>query len=1090
MYGLAHRALELLQERDAQPEDDVDNRRSREASKVLRTRKPTTWTWVMAQLLDVLRQYPGGLAGKLDCAAAPSIGAPSGGSSGRAGSTSSNGDGPYGSSSVVGVGGFLPGQITLNALTKAQRTAALGQASSLKTSSTVVVASVACLECLSPPYGSGPPFETTGGIWLLQLEEGGPAAAAAGGGKSALASRGVGPGIAGAATTVIPMYLHSELRLLVMGRMPLLAAGRRVRIAAVPPRSSRAAARPLAERLLPTRYMVPELSASLLAPGCWPHFDALRNGGTDPMSLQRASEGAMEAVLPGSRAKIGGWVLARVVSIGAAPLREPGAFDRHRKRIIYLADPDGSSEAADAASVPGAASITTTLGLYGDAVQLGDLIIPGEVVAIYEPTVFVHEAGTAAHGERQALSYEHSPDTILAVIPSVRIQVPNACQPMPSGGTTHMELDGELSAAATTAHLRPEGAAVPAPEIPGPQQYSDRSLDPLSLCASQVPSHAFQGLGSFGRRLDMGRSQMSGCCAIPAPGMTSGYKTVTEAGVGRTVVVARVHAVLGYVHGAGTTHGGCLRVLLNDGTGSAAVDMQLARGSKVLSHMREGHVVILMGAIQLPASSAAHKPLVASAVEAIRGQEQLPSVNGSGGVAASGDLDHEIQIHTLAWFETEMGSEAYSLTAMPAHVTTPPLVSYTSLAALKLAHMQVIQQRLSQYHQPHQHPEGWQDCLIPQQQLHWPTDILRALAAASCQLSDPRGAWGRDVPCLQRPFRLVAPVGNGDALKMGQCRQGGDAADTGFRSGAPEAGATALTFSRSPLPKGAQILEPSESGGGGGGVARELATAAVPAGPGRSNLVACTPDGWCSALACVVEVRSAHVETHRVHRQCGRLVRRAASMFMDFDFDDMDNDSGAGMVGGSAAAGGGGGVCGAGTCSVAQAQGPASLPAQDTPSKDQSMDGLWECAFCGLDLVKDDITWQYHGSLTLEDAAQAAGVGADTAASYAVTLPADPEALHSLLGVSAAAFHSLGTARRRRVVQSCLVDRRGLIRRCIVALYPKPRRQQAQRCGPEMSLSFNDTASDNSRRPMSPDGQDTCCQLADYWAVAQLHPVD
>ncbi|GIL45841.1 hypothetical protein Vafri_2980, partial [Volvox africanus] len=87
---------------------------------------------------------------------APSIGAPSGGSSGRAGSSSSNSDGPHGSSSVVRVGGFLPGQITLNAFTKAQRTAALGQASSLKTSSTaVVVASVACLECLSPPYGSG-----------------------------------------------------------------------------------------------------------------------------------------------------------------------------------------------------------------------------------------------------------------------------------------------------------------------------------------------------------------------------------------------------------------------------------------------------------------------------------------------------------------------------------------------------------------------------------------------------------------------------------------------------------------------------------------------------------------------------------------------------------------------------------------------------------------------------------------------------------------------------------------------------------------------------------------------------------------------
>ncbi|GLI63620.1 hypothetical protein VaNZ11_006635 [Volvox africanus] len=1021
---------------------------------------------------------------------APTIGVPSGGSSCRAGRSSSNGDGRYGSSSVVGAGGFLPGQVTLNSLTKAQRAAALGQASSLKTSSTAVaVASVACVECLSPPYGSGPPFETTGGMWLLQLEEGGPAAAAAGGGESALASRGVRPGIAGAATTVIPMYLHSELRLLVMGRMPLLAGGRRVRIAAVPPRSSRAGARPLVERLLPTRYMVPELSASLLAPGCWPHFDALRNGGTDPMSLQQASEGAMEAVLPGSRAKVGGWVLARVVSIGAAPLREPGAFDRHRKRIIYLADPTGSSEATDAASVPGAASITATLGLYGDAVQLGDLMLPGEVVAIYEPTVFVHEAGTAAYGERQALSYEHSPDTILAVIPSVRIQVPNACQPMPSVGTTHIELDGELSSAAATANLRPAGADMPAPEIPGPQQHSDRSSDSHSLSASQAPTHAFQGLGSFGQGLHMGRSQMGGCGALAAAGMASGYNK--EAGVGRTVVVARVHAVLGYVHGAGTTHGGCLRVLFNDGTGSAAVEMHLARGSKVLSHMREGHVVILMGAIQLPASSAAHKLLVSSAVEALRVQEHLPSVNGGGGVAASGVLDHAIHVHTLAWFETEMGSEAYSLTAMPAHMTTPPLVMYTSLAALKLAHLQVIQQRLWQYRQLHQHPERGQDCLIPQQS-HWPTDILRALAAAACQLSDPRGAWGQDVPYLQRPFRLVAPVGDGDTLEIRQCRHGDDAVDVRSGPGGSAAGAMALTFSRSPLLTGTDSLEASLCGQGGvDGVARELTTAAVSAGPGRSNLVACAPDGWCSALACVVEVRSAHVETHRVHRQCGRLVRRAASMFMDFDFDDMDNDNGAGVVGGSAMAGGGGGVCGAATRGAALAQGPASIPAQDTPSKDQSMDGLWECAFCGLDLVKDDITWQYHGSLTLEDAAQAAGIRADMhAATHAVTLPADPEALHSLLGVSAAAFHSLGTARRRRVVQDCLVDRRGLIRRCVVALYPKPRRQQGQQCDPVVALSFNDTASGDSRRPMSSDGQDTCCQLADYWAVAQLHPVD
>ncbi|GIM08732.1 hypothetical protein Vretimale_12723 [Volvox reticuliferus] len=761
-------------------------------------------------------------------------------------------------------------------------------------------------------------------------------------------------------------------------------------MAAVPPRSNPETAKLL--RLLPTRYMVPELSVSLLAPGCWPHFDALRNGGTDPMLLHRANEGALGAVLPGSRAKVGGWVLARVVSIGAAPPREPGAFDRHRKRIIYLADPADFPEAAAAASVPGAASITATLVMYGDAVALGDLMLPGEVVAIYEPTVFVHETGTAAHWGRQALSYEHSPDTLLAVIPSGKVQLPNTCPPTQSGGTAPMDLDGEVPAA-VTANLRPAGAALPVSAINGPQQHSEWSSNPQSPSASQAPSHAFRGLGSFGLEIDIWRSQIIGCgAAAAAASMSSGCKAVLNAGVSCTVVVARIHAVLSYARDTGTTHGGCLRVLVSDGTGSAAVEMQLARGSKVLSHMREGHVVMLMGAVQLPADNTAQELLVASAVEALRMQKQLPSSNGGGSVAASGALDPPIRIHTLAWSEMKMGSEACSLTAMPAYVNTPQLVTYTSLAALKLAHLQVARHRLRQHHQPQQHPEQRHDCRIPQQS-HWPADILRAVAAVSYQLPDPRDAWGNDVPYLQRPFCLVATGGDSGTPGLGPHRNGGgipayQTGGTWSGLGTSGTGAMAFTVSRSLRPKETHSLGASESAGGIDEAAREMTMAVASAGPGGSKLVACAPDAWCGALACVVEVRSAHVETHRVHRQCGRFVRRAASMFMDFDFD-MDDDSGAGVVGRSEAVGGG-----ADTSCAAPAQGPASLASHDTPSKDQSMEGLWECAFCGLDLVKDDITWQYHGSLTLDDVAPAAGAGAAGTVTQAVTLPADPEALH------------------------------------------------------------------------------------------------
>ncbi len=44
----------------------------------------------------------------------------------------------------------------------------------------------------------------------------------------------------------------------------------------------------------------------------------------------QANMGALGAVVPGTRAAVTGWVLARVAAVGAAPAREPGAFHRHR----------------------------------------------------------------------------------------------------------------------------------------------------------------------------------------------------------------------------------------------------------------------------------------------------------------------------------------------------------------------------------------------------------------------------------------------------------------------------------------------------------------------------------------------------------------------------------------------------------------------------------------------------------------------------------------------------------------------------------------------------------------------------------------
>ncbi|KXZ49672.1 hypothetical protein GPECTOR_20g529 [Gonium pectorale] len=994
MYGLAHRALQLLQERDTQPDDDVgDSRRGKQARGTNRARKPTTWTWAMAQLLDLLRQYPGGLAepaimteilsrrirkqGKLDCSAAgpwdggldaagalaarPSL--PPGGATSAAAAASGGGGPAAGPSGSGVVGQALPGQVSLAALTKGAGRAAGPQAAAAQLSAPTAVAVVADVECLRQPHGAGPPYETAGGSWLLHLGEDD--------------GRGGGPSGGPGGGSAVSMHLHSELRLMAMGRNPLLAAGRRVRLTGVPPRTGNGAAGPQASRLLPARFLVPELPRPLLAAGGgWPHFDALRHGGNEPLPLHQASHGALASLAPGSRASVTGWVLARVAAVAPPPPRQPGVFDRHRERVVQLVDSGGAitsgaaagtAATAAATSAAAASPATAPLVLYGDCVALGDLLLPGDLIAIYQPGVLVLSDAAAAAAaavvttaaaprERERLVYEHGPDTLVVVIEEEAAGGANGggggtgagpggdglseeAQRGGAPGPAAMEVD---CGAAGPWPLRDQGQGRDQDQglLQQPQQLQWRA-GTLATGSAGVgvgsagargilsqgagpPSHAVLGLGGAAGRAAGAAAGGSpegspagtggGAAAASAAGAVSAAIPVSG---GRTVLVGRVETLLGFSHGAGSKHGGRLRALLSDGTGCAAVEMQLAAGSKA------------------PVALATSPVIAAS---------------GGGGAVHAG------QIQTMVWAEAGAGCEAYSLTAMPATITTPPL--------------------------------------------------LAALAAAARQLPDPRDAWGRDVPYLQRPY----------------CGCDVEREDRNGQS--PVAAAAAAAARAVPAPLVAAAV-------------REAAAE----GP--------APDGLCGGLAAVVVVAAADVSTHRVHRSCGRPVQRAAPM--DF-FDDEDEDMGGGGGGGG---GGAGGTGGSGAAATTAAANPAAA-VQDTPSKDQSM---------------------------------------------------------ALLGVSAAAFHSLPTDRRRSVVQACLRDRRGGPRRCVAALYPRPQPLRPGGGGREVAavLSFDGCASNpGAAAPPGPPAAAAvpgrvgggggaaggsaaaggCCEPRRFWAVAQLHNVD
>ncbi|GFR40275.1 hypothetical protein Agub_g455 [Astrephomene gubernaculifera] len=1109
----------------------------------------------------------------------------------------------------VGSGGGgctrLPGQISLLALAAGGRAAASvsrseqlqqHQGAAAAAPPPVAVASVAFVECLREPLGSGAPYETAGGSWLLHLADadsgssssgsgsGGrmPGAGAGGQIRGGGAGDGSGAGGAGGGGTAVPMYLHSELRLLVMGRLPLLAAGRRVRIAAVPPRTGPAAASPMASRLLPTRHLVPELPPSWLAGGCWPHVDALRHGGSEPWSLQAANEDAAASLAPGCCKVAEGWVLARVAAVEPHPPAEGGAYDRHRQRTVHLVNP-----ALPSTTLPStASSCTTTFTLYGDAVAMGDLILPGETIAVYQPLVMVQASSARAvvnnlEDERQqdartaapVVLYEYTPETLVVVLPTTERTTEASATGLAVMGQQQQQQQLQQQQASVYNHPSEQE---PLHAVSGLGCFSSSSPQPATAAAAAAVTSPATRTASGTAVALAGRVSPTATPVVHLASTTAATTADVAAAATaalavppgcRTAVVARVEALLGFNHGASINKGGRVRALLSDGTGRAAVEMHLEKGSKAPSHLREGHIIVLLGAVPLPTVSSTAMTLASLAAATQprqqsqqQQQQQRPQQHpqqmqqqlhrqgsfgddggsnigghrGSAGVQPlSSSAKLPVVLPAFVWVEAADGSEVHSLTAMPAQVTTPSLVSYTSLAAVQLA-TSSLQLRSpgvvlpsyhsygnlpTQYHPPgnyyqHQHHYQQQRGACHQQQQgfsiagassrpsspsssgggsrngstcggSWPAGQFDALAAATRQVPDTRSAWGRDVPYVRQPY-----IGTTTAVAAFSAADTATATSPVFMT---TGGGRAIRHVTSPSALTTTGPRPGPAGFGAtatatpctaaaAGTARGSSPPASPlaSSPGAAGAAAAPkPDGLCGAVACVVVVRAADVATHRVHRNCGRPVVRSSAMmdidFADFDDDDDDCDGGGGA---------GGGAAGVTPAAVSVPPGPAAAAAapsaaQDTPSKDQSMDGLWECEFCKVDAVKEELEWQYHGSLTLEDvvqpynppstttttmssianrssgggasgagsqlsvgtvpaaataaaAAAHAAVAAATAAGNApgfaatssaaiaaatLTLPADPAALQGLLGVSAAAFHSLATARRRKVVE-------------------------------------------------------------------------
>lgn len=263
-----------------------------------------------------------------------------------------------------------------------------------------------------------------------------------------------------------------------------------------------------------------------------------------------------------------------------------------------------------------------------------------------------------------------------------------------------------------------------------------------------------------------------------------------------------------------------------------------------MAQVREGHTLVLLGASVTHTRHQQQGPTQQTSPGAGTASPQGASAAGHTTVAAAHRmsctysasatpqhtpaLTSTTSTATITWVEADAGSELFSLTAMPGCLTTPPLVSYISLATVVLSYSLMPAGHGAGAHrasvvQPSAGNGGSGPGLCHFDGDTWPCRQLQALAAATCQLPDASLGWAREAPFLQRRF------GVGTASSSSDDRVSRDNTGTGTgqqqQQSTPGASAEGLQC--------VQLLG---------------------------------PDAACGSLACVVVVRSADVATHRVHR--------------------------------------------------------------------------------------------------------------------------------------------------------------------------------------------------------------------------------
>ncbi|KAG1664693.1 hypothetical protein FOA52_006668 [Chlamydomonas sp. UWO 241] len=205
----------------------------------------------------------------------------------------------------------------------------------------------------------------------------------------------------------------------------------------------------------------------------------------------------------------------------------------------------------------------------------------------------------------------------------------------------------------------------------------------------------------------------------------------------------------------------------------------------------------------------------------------------------------------------------------------------------------------------------------------------------------------------------------------------------------------------------AQVLSAAATPVAGGGEVGSSSSRGNAASQGAHDVAPDTgtdPEQLDCVRCCVVDVVDAHVDTRRVHRACGRPVTACCLDDMWMDEDEEEQGAGAGAPAAVATAP----ATAVASCAVAAPAAAAS------PSQDMFLDGLWECAFCGVECGAADVKWGMHGSLTVRHAPVAPAAATAVHGSQPSTweVGADAPALRALIGVTAEHFRTVGAAGR------------------------------------------------------------------------------